>query len=128
MREFKFDPKKNVIICHVEVVSPKIAISLKMAVDTGATCTMIPIEVAVAVGVDPLRSKRRVEITTGSGIEYVPIITIPKFRAFGIEIKDMEIICHNLPSQSPVEGLLGLDFLKKAKAIIDFSKSIIYVD
>ncbi|OGC08228.1 hypothetical protein A2230_05315 [candidate division WOR-1 bacterium RIFOXYA2_FULL_36_21] len=99
-----------------------------MAVDTGATCTMIPIEVAVAVGVDPLRSKRRVEITTGSGIEYVPIITIPKFRAFGIEIKDMEIICHNLPSQSPVEGLLGLDFLKKAKAIIDFSKSIIYVD
>ncbi len=127
MPEFKFDPKQSVIICHSEIVGPKIELSLKMALDTGATYTMIPSEAAVAIGRDPLRSRRRIEITTGSSIEYVPVITVPIFRAFGIEIKNMEIICHNLPTQSPVEGLLGLNFLKRAKVIIDFSRNIIDV-
>lgn len=125
MTEFRFDPKQSIILCYVEIASPKIRLSLKMALDTGATYTMIPIEAAVAIGCSPLRSKRRIEITTGSGIEYVPIVTIPKFKAFGIEIKNMEAICHNLPPQSTVEGLLGLNFLKEAKITIDFSQNTI---
>ncbi len=98
-----------------------------MAVDTGATYTMIPIEAAIAIGCYPLSSQRKIEITTGSSIEYVPLIFVPKFRVFGIEIKNMEVVCHNLPPQSPVEGLLGLNFLKEAKVVIDFSQNIISV-
>lgn len=127
MSEFKFNPKQSIIICHAEIANQRVELSLKMAIDTGATYTMIPFEAAIAIGCEPLRAQRRIEITTGSSIEYVPIITIPKFRVFGIEIKDMEAICHNLPSQSPVEGLLGLNFLRKAKIIIDFSRNLIKV-
>ena len=43
------------------------------------------------------------------------------------EIKNMEVICHNLPLHSPVEGLLGLNFLKKVKVIIDLSDNIIEI-
>ena len=125
MSKFKFGPEQSIIICHAEIASSKGELSLKMAVDTGATYTMIPTEVAIAIGCDPLRSRRKIEITTGSGIEYVPVVAVPKFRAFGIELKNMDVVCHNLPPQSPVEGLLGLNFLKKAKLIIDFSKNII---
>jgi len=127
MPKFKFNPRESIIICHAEITNQKIELSLKMALDTGATYTMIPIEVAIAVGCDPLRSRRRIEIITGSSVEYVPLITVPKFRAFGVEIKDMEVICHNLPSQSPVEGLLGLNFLKKSRVVIDFYKNMIEV-
>ena len=125
MSEFKFDPHQSMILCHAEIISPRMCLSLKMALDTGATYTMIPIEAAIAVGCDPLRAKRRLEVTTGSGVEYMSVVTIPKFRAFGIEIKNMEAVCHNLPSQSTVEGLLGLNFLNKTNLIIDFSKKII---
>lgn len=125
MSNSRFDPKQSIIICYTEIVGPKTEISLKMALDTGATYTMIPIEVAVAVGCNPLFSRRKIEITTGSSVEYVSLITIPKIRAFGIEIKNMDVVCHNLPPLGPVEGLLGLNFLKKSKIIIDFSKNII---
>lgn len=125
MRMFKFDPDQSVIICHAEVAGRGTALSLKMALDTGATYTMIPIEAAVVIGKEPLRSRRKIRITTVSGVEYVAIITIPRFRAFGIEIKNMDVICHNLSTESPIEGLLGLDFLKNAGIIIDFSKSVI---
>lgn len=125
MAEFKFNPKQSIIICHADIIGLKVELSLKMALDTGATYTMIPVEAAVAIGCDPLRSRRKIEITTGSSTEYVPVITVPKFRALGVEIKNMDIVCHDLPPQSPVEGLLGLNFLKKAKIIIDFSKNTI---
>jgi len=127
MAEFFFDPKHSIIICHGEVIGPKLELSVKMALDTGATYTIIPIEAAVAVGCDPSRSKKRIEITTGSGVEYVPLIIIPQFRAFGMRVKNLEVICHNLPTQSPIEGLLGLNFLNKSKLIIDFSRHIIKV-
>lgn len=127
MPEFKFDPRQTIILCHAEIANQGIELSLKMAVDTGATYTIVPTETAVAIGCDPLRTRRRIEITTGSSVEYVPLIIVPKFRAFGVEIKNMEVICHNLPAQSPVEGLLGLNFLKKARIIIDFSRSIICI-
>lgn len=125
MAEFKFDSTQSIIICHAEIISPKIDFSLKMAVDTGATYTMIPIEAAIAIGRNPLRSPRKIEITTSSGIEWVPLIIVPKFKAFGIEVRNIELVCHNLPPQSPVEGLIGLNFLKKAKVIIDFSRNTI---
>lgn len=100
-------------------------LSLKLALDTGATYTMIPVEAAIAVGCNPLKPHRKIEITTGSGVEYVSTVLVPKFKAFGVELKKMEVVCHNLPTPSPVEGLLGLNFLTRAKLIIDFSKNSI---
>lgn len=84
MAKFKFNPKQSIIICHAYIIGLKVELSLKMALDTGATYTMIPVEAAVAIGCDPLRSRRKIEITTGSSTEYVPVITVPKFRALGI--------------------------------------------
>lgn len=89
MPEFRFNPKQNIIICHGEVIGPKLGLSIKMALDTGATYTIIPIEVAVAIGCNPIQSRRRIEITTGSSVEYASIVTVPKFRALGFEIKNM---------------------------------------
>ena len=76
MPEFKFGRKQSVIICHAEIVGSGVELSLKMAVDTGATYTMIPIEAAVAIGCDYLHPHHKIEITTGSSVEYVPLITI----------------------------------------------------
>ena len=125
MTDFPFSSKHSIIICHAEVLGPKRELFVKMALDTGATYTMIPTEAAIAIGCDPSRSKRKIEITTGSGVEYVPIITLPEFKAFGIKVKNFDVICHNLPSQSPVEGLLGLNFLNKSKLIIHFFRHIV---
>ena len=126
MPRFPFNPKQSLILCHAELVSHTITLSLKMAVDTGATYTMIPIEAALALGCAPTRARRVIEITMGSGIAHVPIVTIPTFRAFGITIARLPVICHNLPTPSPVEGLLGLNFLIQAHLTIDFSAHVIH--
>jgi len=98
---------------------------IKLAIDTGASITMISIESALAIGIDPSKSERRIEITTVNGTILVPTVTIPSFTCLGIEVKNMDVICHNLPPESAVEGLLGLNFLKSAKVVMDFSKDTI---
>lgn len=104
MGKFKSDSSKSIIICHAEISSRRKELSLKMALDTGATYTIISIEAAMAIGCDPAHAQSKTEITTGSGVEYVPIVTIPKFRALGIEVKNIPVACHNLP---PVESCRG---------------------
>lgn len=125
MDKSKIDTTYGIILCKAKLANKKRSIFIKLAVDTGASFTMISIESALAIGIDPSKSIRHIEITTANGIVFVPIIKIPSFKCFGIEIKNMDVICHDLPTQSPVEGLLGLNFLKSAKVIIDFSRNII---
>ena len=46
----------------------------KMALDTGATYTMIPWDIAEVLGYDPGASKDRVSLITASGVEKAPLI------------------------------------------------------
>ncbi len=127
MRVFAFNPHLSVILCHAWLRSGGKEIALKMAVDTGATFTMIPREAVQAMGCYPRAIRRSIDITTGSGIVRVPLITIPAFESLGVSFADFEVVCHTLPAPSPIEGLLGLNFLTRAKAVINFATNTLRV-
>lgn len=127
MRRFPLDINSGSISVWVNLQGPLGFKVLRMAVDTGATFTIVPVETALAIGCDPTMSKRRIEFITPSGIEYAPVITIPVVKAFGFTAKNVEIFCHNLPPQSPVEGLLGLNFLKHFNIYLKFKEKILEI-
>jgi predicted aspartyl protease len=96
--------------------------------DTGCSRTIIPFEIAVAIGCDPAASAKRTRIVTGSGIEIAPLVRIKKIKALGKTVKNLEIACHDLPEEGFVDGLLGLDFLKLFRFSIDFRKGLIVLE
>ena len=91
-----------------------------MILDTGASVTTISHKTALAVGCDPSKATRRTEIMTASSIELVPLVVIPRIQVMGQQVKNLEAICHDLPPISPVDGLLGLNFLKHFNLHLDF--------
>jgi predicted aspartyl protease len=93
---------------------------LRLALDTGATSTVVNVGMLVAVGYDPALAPDRVQVTTGSGVEFVPRLTLDKFVALGQERIDFPVLCHTLPPSAGVDGLLGLDFLRGQSLTIDF--------
>jgi clan AA aspartic protease (TIGR02281 family) len=99
-----------------------------MVLDTGASITTIPTEMALAIGCDPSRPVRRIEMITASGIEYVPVVKIPKIQLLGFEIKNVQAACLNLPPQSLVSGLLGLDVLTKFNVLLKFLKKYLEIN
>ncbi len=96
-----------------------------MILDTGATATIIPPQIAIGIGCDPSKSERRVPIITASGLEYLPVIVIPEIACLGKHLLNFEVVCHTLPPQSTMEGLLGLDFLIHLPAYQQFHAEIL---
>ena len=112
MKKFSLDYQKGIIFCIAKIIKGSNSVIIKMALDTGATYTMISHEAVAGIGIHPAIARRKIEVTTGNGIILAPVVVIPKFRTLGYEIKNLEVICHDLPPESVIEGLVGLNFLK----------------
>lgn len=82
----------------------------------------------LSIGYDPALSPDRVQITTASGVEYVPQLILKSLSALGKRLTDFPVLCHTLPPSSGVDGLLGLDFFRGTRLKIDFNQASISLD
>jgi predicted aspartyl protease len=117
---FPFNGQRGLVVVQAEVFGPGGSIVLRLALDTGATATMINVAPLVTVGYDPSLVSHRVQVTTGSGVEFVPRINIAKIKVLGQERTQFSVLSHTLPPSTSIDGLLGLDFLRGQTLIIDF--------
>jgi hypothetical protein len=106
---FRFDPRYGLIIVQAELWGPAGSAVLRLALDTGATSTMANVGLL-----------DRVQVTTGSGVEFVPRVTLDKVMALGQERAGFPVLGHTLPPSSGVDGLLGLDFFRGQRLALDF--------
>ena len=111
MPKFPIDLKSNVILVDGVFANNHSVRRIKMVLDTGASITSIPYDIALSLGIDPTHAKRRIEIVTASTMEYVPIITIPKVSFLDCSVDNLDVICINLPHNTRASGLLGLNAL-----------------
>ena len=117
---FAFEPRQGLVIVRAELAGPSGNGVFRLALDTGATTTLINVGLLVAIGYDPALAFDRVEVTTGSGIEFAPRLTISKITALGTERFAFPVLCHTLPPSAGVDGVLGLDFLRGLVLTVDF--------
>ncbi|HZF13925.1 MAG TPA: retropepsin-like aspartic protease [Thermoanaerobaculia bacterium] len=117
---FRFDARQGLIIVYTELWGPAGSAVLRLALDTGATATMANIGMLVAIGYDPALEPTRFQVTTGSGIEFVPRIQLDKISALGQERTGFQVLGHTLPPSAGVDGLLGLDFFRGQQLTLDF--------
>lgn len=123
-----FDPHEGLTIVHAEIVGISGTAILRLALDTGATTTLINSGMLVSIGYDPALSSDRVQITTGSGVEFVPRLIVKRLIALGSEQTDFSVLCHTLPPSAGVDGLLGLDFLRGNMLRVDFKEGAITLE
>jgi hypothetical protein len=122
---FIFNPHHGLIVVGAELYGPSGSIVLRLALDTGASTTMISIAPLVAAGYDPALVGERVQVTTAAGIEFVPRLRIERLSSLGCDRADLTILGHTLPPSAGIDGLLGLDFLRGQQLNIDFREGTI---
>jgi len=120
-----FNSSRGLIVIKAQLWGPTSDILLKLALDTGATGTLISQTRLMEVGYDPATNPERFQITTGSGIEFVPRVMLKKVVALGEERASFPVLCHNLPANTRIDGLLGLDFFRGLNLNIDFRNGLI---
>ena len=117
----RFEPNQRLIVIPAEVAGPSGHATVRLALDTGATTTLINTNVLVALGYDPARGHSRIQVTTGSSVEYVPRLVLRGLYALGLARRRFPVLCHTLPATAGIDGLLGLDFLKGKRLLIDLA-------
>ena len=117
---FPFHPHQGLIIVSAELWGPNGSAVLRLALDTGATGTLVNVGMMVALGYDPALSPNRVQVTTGSGVEFAPLVTLDAIMALGRRTTRFPVLGHTLPPSAGVDGLLGLDFFRGSSLTVDF--------
>jgi predicted aspartyl protease len=125
---YKFDSRRQLIIARARLVGPKGEIMVQMALDTGASSSLVGWRALQLVGYAPGDAVGHVDMTTGSGVESAPKIKVRRIEALGKRRVGLAIIGHTLPPSASVDGLLGLDFFRRRRLTIDFRKSTLSVD
>jgi hypothetical protein len=77
---------------------------------------------------DPALSADRVQVTTGSGVEFAPRVELQRLTVLGQERYGLQVLGHTLPPSSGVDGLLGLDFFRGLRLTVDFRAGQLRLD
>ena len=120
-----FNAQQGLVIVVVTISGPNGNRSTRLALDTGASSTLISKEMLVAVGYDPDSFPRSVNFTTGSGVESASRVPLDKPSALGQVRQSFTVIAHTLPPSAGIDGVLGLDFMRDNVLTIDFKLGVI---
>lgn len=123
-----FNPLGSFLPISVRLFGPTSDTRARLALDTGATQSMISREIAVFMGYNLDADARTAQLITASGEETAPVVTVQRVEALEHQRLDMPVLCHNLPTGTPFDGLLGLDFFRGQRLTIDFREGLITLD
>lgn len=123
-----FNPGEGLIVVPTRVHGQAGDAIIQLALDTGATGSVINWDILVLLGYDPAALPGRVQMTTGSGVEFVPRIAVQRIEALGQERGSFPVLCHTLPPSSTVDGVLGLDFFRGWCLKVDFRSGAVTLD
>jgi len=121
----RFDPLENLIYVRVKIFGQIGSTSLLLALDTGASSTIISRERLLSLGYDLSASAEESRIVTGSRVEFAPEITLIKLSALRQQRQGFLVLAYNLPVEAGVDGVLGLDFFRGLNLNIDFRNGLI---
>ncbi len=96
---------------------------VRLLVDTGASYTMLPVEVVEALGCDTHHPLRTIRMVAANGIIVAPMVAVAWFHCLGQRVENFPVVAHTLPTGTFVDGLLGMDFLSRCKAVVSVGEA-----
>lgn len=128
MTQSLFDKDDILIRVHVEIWGPDDRLSyIDCILDTGATRTIIDQFSIEALGYD-LKNAPKDHIITAQGTAEVPRIKVDKIMVGEIVCEHFPLGCYELPEDLKklnIQGIIGLDFMRDYKVVIDFQNGIL---
>ena len=115
------------VVRNVKLVGPEGFARVDLILDTGAAVTTLSWSVLKVIGYDPAIAPERHEAITANGIIEVPKLRVNCIAVGSAEVRDVEVICHDIPELAGIRGLLGLSFLKHFKTVIDYREGYLEI-
>ena len=99
-----------------------------LALDTGATHTVVDLTVMLMNGFSVKDATRMVEFETAKGVVGAYVFKVAELKVLGLTCKNIEIASYDFIGNNvilDIDGVLGLDLLKGSIITIDFRNYMI---
>ncbi len=123
-----FRPERGLVVVGAEIFGPLGSAVLRLALDTGATSSLISAGILVATGYDPALAPHHVQVATGSGVVFAPRLEVKRLDSLGSVRAPFDVLVHTLPPSAAIDGVLGLDFLRGGVLTVDFRSGQVSLD
>ena len=128
MRRYQLTSLRGLAIARAAARRGDAVRVIKLVVDTGASKTVLSWAILEGLGYNPASVKKRVRLVTASGFEMAPQVTLDRFHSLGQEVRNLSVVCHDLPFDHYVDGLLGMDFLGQFDFAIRPKQEVIEIE
>jgi predicted aspartyl protease len=116
---YKFDPAGSLIVVWAGVSGPLGLVSVRLALDTGATGIIIDPFSLVHIGYDLTALPLTTTLNTANGPVNVPSLAVTTLSCLGVMATNVRVAAHDVQTVG-IDGLLGLDFLRGYVLTADF--------
>lgn len=112
MRRYRFERRWNLLVVRAAIEGEPDIQVVRLMVDPGSSQSMLPWHRLQEVSYDPAASRERRRIFTANSTIVIPQVALQRFHCLGKVVENFPVLCHILPFNTHVEGLLGVDFLR----------------
>jgi clan AA aspartic protease (TIGR02281 family) len=109
----------TIFLLDVRLQGPSDFADVDMILDTDAAYCMISWNVASSLGYQPDKGKT-ISILTANGYIQAPVVTLSKIIVHDVVVNSVPVICHDILGSVEVRGILGLNFLKHVRTVVDY--------
>jgi predicted aspartyl protease len=124
-----FNPTEGLIIFPATLSGPLGSHIARLALDTAATETTLSKRLLRLIGCYSADADYpTVRVIMGSGVVAVPQVTVNTLDALGQQRSGFTVQAHTLPPGLPMDGLLGLDFIRGNRLVVDFKTGYLMLE
>lgn len=124
----QFDPRRNQIILNATLIGPADTVNIRLLLDTGAAFTLILPKVLKRAGYSISTPRAHIRIASLTSVTNVPLYIIDGLSVFGHRAGRLAVLGHTLPVAAHVDGLLGVNFLRGHRLLLDFRDGVVRFD
>ena len=119
MKKYSLKKYGNLFYTICAVKGQSEVVTCKLLIDTGASFTILPWELLDNLGYNLIISKKKIRLISATGSIIAPLIKVDWIHSLGTRFESFPVVAYTLPKDMYIDGILGIDFLKKAKVQID---------
>lgn len=124
--KFPFNPARGFVLVRADLeVGSGSTVVLRLALDTGASHTVIDSALLDSAGIPVDRDGPQYRVRTATGTGSARRIILERLSALGHAKNDFAVMTYPLSKSLRLDGFLGLDFLRGLELIIDFRNGLI---
>jgi len=125
MIEIPFNPNANALLfeCVVEFQTKRNAL---VVLDTGASTVLLSQEILKSIGYDLDAVTEQESFGNASCEHTVPKVTLTALSLNKAQLEHVEALCYTLPDYLGIDGVIGLNFLRRfKKGTLNFEDGIL---